>query len=87
VREAGVPDYDVTAWFATYFAAKTPPEIVSAMRDILRKAAKSPGFVEALAKANMDPLDLAGDEINALTRREIELWTKVARAANLIPTR
>jgi tripartite-type tricarboxylate transporter receptor subunit TctC len=85
VREEGVPEYDVTAWFATYFAAKTPPEVVAAMREVLHKAARSPGFLEALARANMDPLDLAGDEINALTQREIDMWTKVVRAANLAP--
>jgi tripartite-type tricarboxylate transporter receptor subunit TctC len=87
VREQGVADYDVTAWFATYFAARTPPENVATMREILRKAAKSPGFLEALGRANMDPLDLVGDEISALTRREIDMWTKVVRAANLVPAR
>lgn len=87
MREAGVPDYDVTAWFAIYFAAKTPPEIVAAARELLRNAAKSPGFVEARTKANMDALDLVGEEINALTRREIDVWTKVVRAANLAPAK
>ena len=87
IREDGVPDYDVTAWFATYFAARTAPEIVTAMRDILRKAAKTPGFQDALARANMDPLDLSGDEINALTRKEIDMWTKIVRAANLAPAK
>lgn len=87
VREEGVADYDVTAWFATYFAAKTPPEVVTAMRELLVKAAKSPGFVETLARANMDALDLVGEDINALTRKEIEMWTKVVRAANLAPAK
>ncbi len=85
LREEGVADYDVTAWFATYFAVKTPPELVATMRDILRKAVKAPSFAEALAAASMEPLDLVGDGISALTRKETEMWTKVARDANLRP--
>ena len=85
LREEGVADYDVTAWFATYFAVKTPPEVVATMRDILRKAVKAPSFTEALAAASMEPLDLAGDSISALIRKETEMWTKVARDANLRP--
>ncbi|MEY4098961.1 MAG: hypothetical protein RL300_132 [Pseudomonadota bacterium] len=85
LREEGVADYDVTAWFGTYFAAKTPPEMVATMRDILRKAARAPSFMEALAAASMEPLDLVGDSITALIRKETEMWTKVARDANLRP--
>jgi tripartite-type tricarboxylate transporter receptor subunit TctC len=85
MREAGVADYEVAAWFATYAATKTPPEVVAELRNVLTRAAKSPGFAEVLKQASMDPLELVGDDIHALTRREIELWTKVARAANLLP--
>ena len=85
LREGGVADYDVTAWFATYFAVKTPPEVVATMRDILRKAVKAPSFAEALTAASMEPLDLVGDSISALIRKETEMWTKVAREANLRP--
>lgn len=85
LREEGVADYDVTAWFATYFAVKTPPELVATMRDILRKAVKAPSFAEALAAASMEPLDLVGDSISTLIRKETEMWTKVAREANLRP--
>jgi len=85
LQEEGVAGYDVTAWFATFVAARTPPDIVKKATEIMRKAARSPTFAEALAKASMEPMDQAGDEITALIRKEIELWTKVAQAANLRP--
>jgi len=85
LREEGVQDYEVTAWFATYFARGTPPEIVATMRDILRKATKAAVLQETMAKVGMEPLDLAGDDITALTRKEIDMWTKVVKAANLKP--
>lgn len=83
LREEGVPDFAVTAWYGMYYRAKTPPDAVAAMRDILHKAAQTPVVVDALKKAQMDPLDLVGDEVTALNRKELDMWGKVVRAANL----
>jgi len=83
LREEGVPDYELTSWYATYFGARTPPEVVASMRQILRKVAKAPGLQEVLAKGSMDPFDLAGDEISAVIRREIDSAGKLVRATNL----
>ena len=85
LREEGVKDYDFTAWFATYFARGTAPERVAAMRAILRKAVAAPSMQEALAKVGMEPLDMAGDELTALARSEVEVWTRVVKEAKLLP--
>lgn len=47
-----------------------------------RKAAQTPVVVDALKKAQMDPLDLVGDEVTALNRKELDMWGKVVRAEN-----
>ena len=86
LREEGVPDYDFTAWFATYFARGTPPEIVERMSDILRRAMKTPGVVETLTTAGMEPLEISGPEITQLARKEVELWKEVVKRAGLKPT-
>jgi tripartite-type tricarboxylate transporter receptor subunit TctC len=86
LREEGVPDYDFTAWFATYFARGTPPEIVERMSDVLRRAMKTPGVVEMLTQGGMEPLELSGDELTQLARREVDLWNKIAKRAGLKPT-
>jgi tripartite-type tricarboxylate transporter receptor subunit TctC len=85
LQEEGVRDYDFTAWFAAYFARGTPPEAVAAMREILRKALKTQSFSESLAKVGMEPLDVAGDDLTALARREVDVWAKVVKASNLKP--
>ena len=87
LREEGVAEYELNSWYASYFPARTPPDVVAAMRDILRQAAKSPAVAEALAKGSMDPFDVAGDEISAVIRREIAVAQKVVRAANLSPAK
>jgi tripartite-type tricarboxylate transporter receptor subunit TctC len=86
LREEGVPDYDFTAWFATYFARGTPPELVERMSDILRRAMKTPGVVETLTQGSMEPLELSGAELTQLARKEVELWNQIAKRAGLKPT-
>lgn len=85
LKEEALPDYEVTAWYGTYFARGTPPEITRAMRDILRKAVQHPGMLETLAKVGMEPLELTGDDITSLIRKEVDMWTKVVKAANILP--
>jgi tripartite-type tricarboxylate transporter receptor subunit TctC len=86
LREEGVPDYDFTAWFATYFARGTPPEIADRMSDILRRAMKTSGVVETLTQGGMEPLELSGAEITQLARKEVDMWTQLVKRAGLKPT-
>jgi tripartite-type tricarboxylate transporter receptor subunit TctC len=83
MREEGVPDYTMSAWYAAYVRADTPPNIVAAMRAILRDVAKRPEIAETLTKYSMDPLPLVGDDLANLNRREIERWSKLVRDNNI----
>jgi tripartite-type tricarboxylate transporter receptor subunit TctC len=85
LREQGAPEYDMSAWYAAYFPAKTPPEIAAAMREILRKASRTKLMHDTLNSFAMEPLDLAGDDLRALNRREVEAWARIVRQANIKP--
>jgi tripartite-type tricarboxylate transporter receptor subunit TctC len=78
-REQGLPDLLMSAWYATYFRAGTPPPMAAAMRDILRKAAATPTVKEALNNFVHQPLELAGDDVTAMNRREIDVWQRLVR--------
>lgn len=84
--EEGIANYQITSWFATYFVNKTSPDKAKAMRAILTKAVKSPTYLEPLAKAGLEPFELAGEEITALTRTEIDQWGRILRAPNVRQT-
>ena len=81
LREQGVADYDVIIWVATYFPAKTPPEVVATMRGILSKATKTQTVIDAMAIAKFEPLELSGDQLTALQRTDSDKWGKVLRPA------
>lgn len=80
MREAGLADYDVTSWLAIYAPANTPAPIAASLRDTLRKAAKTAPVTDFLKTFSMQPLDIAGDEISAMTRSDIDKVGKVVRA-------
>jgi tripartite-type tricarboxylate transporter receptor subunit TctC len=77
MREAGLQDYDVTSWLATYAPAHTPAPVAATLRDILRKAGKTAPVTDFLKTFSMQPLDISGDEVTALTRADIDKVGKV----------
>jgi tripartite-type tricarboxylate transporter receptor subunit TctC len=83
LREEGVPDFNMVAWFAVWVPAKTPSTVAATTRDIIRKAARSKSFSDVLTQLMMDPLDITPDQVNERTRREIEMWRKVVKEQNI----
>lgn len=79
MREEGIPDFLMSAWYATYFRAGTPPAIADSMRRILREVASRPEVKEALKTYVHEPLELVGEDLTALNRNEIERWSKLVR--------
>jgi tripartite-type tricarboxylate transporter receptor subunit TctC len=83
LQEQGAANYDFVAWFAAYLPAKTPPEVVAKVRDILRAAYRTKGFGEALAVYGHEPLDSSGSELAELNRREIDKWSRLVKERNV----
>ena len=79
VLEAGVKDYELVGWFATYFPANTPPAVTATMREILQRAVKTKSVVDMLASASFEPMDVAGDQLGALQRSDSAKWGKLLR--------
>lgn len=83
LREEGVADFNMTAWYAAYAPNKTPPAVLAAIREIVRKSTASKTFADTLAQFAMEPMDLNPEQINDLTRREMQGWTNVVRQQNI----
>jgi tripartite-type tricarboxylate transporter receptor subunit TctC len=84
-KEAGLPDYQVSAWNAIFAPKGTPPEVVKKLSDALLKAIADPGTSKRL-------LDLGGDLSNKeartpeglrkLVESEVARWNKVLKETN-----
>lgn len=83
LAEQGVAGYSLTGWYATYLPAHTPPAVVTALREIVRKARSNPAVTKVIADASMEPLEAMGDDLRTMQRADSESWGKVLRAANI----
>ena len=83
VAEAGVPDFDVSGWYALFVPAKTLATIVRMMHDDAAAMLSEPAI-----RAMFEPLGVAvrsstPDDLAARLRREADLWGPIIRVANI----
>ena len=83
--EAGLGGFEVTAWYAVYAPAGTPPEIVSALQGAIAKGIRSGDAREKLASLSATAVGSTPEELSAHMRAEMERWGRVIKAANVKP--
>jgi tripartite-type tricarboxylate transporter receptor subunit TctC len=81
LQESGVPDYDVTTWYALWAPAGTPPEIIAKMQQEVAKALATPQLREVWAQNAATGGGNPPPEFAAFVKREISRWADVAKAS------
>jgi putative tricarboxylic transport membrane protein len=82
--EAGLPDYQVSAWNALFAPKGTPKEIVAKLNDTLIKALDNDATRERLLELGSVIPDKAGRSPQALAelvKSEVARWTPILKAA------
>ena len=82
--EAGVPGYELTAWFAMYAPAGTPKEIVSKVAADLARIAKMPDVVDKTRSQGIEIASSTPEELAARQRNEITKWAKIVRDSGMV---
>jgi len=60
-----------------YVTAKTPPDVLAALRTAVGSMMASGDMRDRLAAMGAEPQSGSSDEMRALLRREVTVWTKV----------
>ena len=84
LAEAGVPGFDLVVWHGLYAPKGTPPDVVAALADGLRRALANPRLASAFAGHGALPADARGARPEALRARleeEVKRWGGVLRKA------
>ena len=81
--EQGYPGFEVTAWYAIFAPAHTPPEIVSRLNAEIVKAVENPDLRERLTQLGATPVGSSPQELAAYVRAELDRWGRAVKAANL----
>jgi len=83
--EQGYKDFIVSSGFGMFAPAKTPRPVVDRLNAAVVKALADPAVRNGLSSQGAEPVGNSPDEYDRYNRSEIERWTKVARAANVVP--
>ena len=84
-KEAGMPDYEVTAWNAVFAPKDTPKEVVTALSSALDKAlddAGTKGRLLDLGGVLPTKAERGGDWLGAFVKKEVARWTPVLKDAS-----
>ncbi|MGQ0653801.1 MAG: Bug family tripartite tricarboxylate transporter substrate binding protein [Betaproteobacteria bacterium] len=85
VAEAGLPGYEIVAWFGMTAAAKTAPEIVSRVHATVVKALQDPAVRERFESLGFDAVGNTPAQFLAYVRAETDKLGRVIRAAGIKP--
>jgi tripartite-type tricarboxylate transporter receptor subunit TctC len=79
IASSGVPDFQATGWFGVFAPSKTPPDVLAALRSAMRNIMAQHGVRERLMGIGAEPESGSAEELGALLRREVSVWTKVIK--------
>jgi tripartite-type tricarboxylate transporter receptor subunit TctC len=77
------PGFESDNWYAMFFPAGTPREIVGKLNAEIAKALKAADIRDFMAREALDPVASTPEELHANFRREIDRYAKVIRAGNI----
>jgi tripartite-type tricarboxylate transporter receptor subunit TctC len=79
--EAGLPGYEVSAWFALVAPAGTPRDVIARLNAETRKALADRALQEAFVSQGIDPVSSSPEELAALIVADGAKWARAIRAS------
>lgn len=83
VAASGVPDFQAMGWFGVFVTAKTPPEVVTALKSAVRSAVETAEVKDKLAGMGAEPQSGDANALRTLLKRETTVWSKVIKDHNI----
>ena len=83
MAEAGVPGYEVDAWFGLLAPAGTPRAVIDELNRNVIAVLKTPEIEKLLFEQGALPVGDTPEEFGAFIRAELAKWGKVAKSNNI----
>jgi tripartite-type tricarboxylate transporter receptor subunit TctC len=79
VAEAGLPEFDVSAWFGLLVPAATPGPVVQRLHAETVKALRDPDSLERLERLGFEVVGSTPGEFAALIHKDAARWSRIIR--------
>ena len=82
LSELGFP-FDLPAWYGVVGPKNMPPAVLSRLTDEFRKILKSEDIANKFTTMGLTPMYSTPAEFKTIVEQDIDVWSKVAKAANI----
>jgi tripartite-type tricarboxylate transporter receptor subunit TctC len=83
IAGSGVPGYDVTSWFGVFAPAKTPPEIVNKLSNLIVTILKDPAISARLSGQGYQVFGSTPAKLAEMMAVDTKLWADLIRDAKI----
>ncbi|OZI59724.1 Bug family tripartite tricarboxylate transporter substrate binding protein [Bordetella genomosp. 11] len=83
LKEAGLPNFEVTTWYGVVAPTGTPPAAVKKLSDTIMKALTEADTRSKLDQIGVIPRGLAGKDFSDFLVQENAKWTKMVKDTNI----
>ena len=83
LAEAGVPEFDVSAWFGFAAPAGLPPAVLTRLEQALEKVSKVPEIATAMQRQGAEPAYLDSKAMATFMTGDATKWKRVAAYAKI----
>ena len=83
VAEAGLPDFEVTAWYGVVAPLNVPKPAAALLAKTISKALETPSFREKLSGLGATPVGGTPEEFGEILKRENAKWAKAIKDGNI----
>ena len=81
--EAGVPGFEISAWYMVFAPRKTPPEVLEKLNHTIDAALADPEFSKQMAAQGVVLVGGSLGQAQAFLNSEIGRWGTVIKAAGI----
>jgi tripartite-type tricarboxylate transporter receptor subunit TctC len=83
IAETGLPGYEMTAWVGVFVRAKTPPEIVARLGDLVTAYVNSPEARKYLMTVGATPFPSTPQQLAAFQEADTKRWAEIVETAKI----
>lgn len=81
--EAGVPGFEMSAWYMVFAPKKTPPEIIKKLNAAINQGIKDPALVKQLGEQGVVLVGGSVEQAQQFLDSEVKHWEKIIKAADI----
>lgn len=85
MEEAGLPGYDLTAWFAVFMPTRVPAAAVDKLNGYIHTISRQPQYVEFMRGIGAEPQASTPAQLLQRVKTDTQAWGKLVEMAGITP--